>query len=233
MINSIIVDDEPLAREGLQGLLKDNQQINLMGSFNSVSKAKEFLKQNKVDLIFLDIEMPNVSGMEWAYTLDKDILVVFITAYTNYAIDSYEVNAVDYLLKPISLERLNTAIEKAHKYKGILSEGSANTVDKIDRDYMLIRADKRFFKVRFEHILFVEALKDYVIIYTKDNKLIANMNLRTIHSSLSEELFIRVSKSFIVNKDKIDSFDNHTIYIGEHEIPVGEAYKDSFLNTFF
>lgn len=232
-MNCIIVDDEPLAKAEMQSLILEVSKINILGTFSNAPAALEFLKTNVVDLIFLDIEMPLVTGLEFAKMLPKECLVIFTTAYSQYALKSYELDAIDYLLKPIEKPRLEKAIGKAILYHQLLSQGTVkNTVESNTKEFLFIKADRRFYKLNFDEIKFIEGLKDYVVIHTKTQKLITAMNLKTIHQKLPAEIFSRISKSFVVNLNVIDSFDNHNIYIDESEIPLGEVYRSDFFTAY-
>ena len=189
-MNCIILDDEPLARAEMQSLIREVSNLEILGDFSNALTAVDFLKTNQVDLIFLDIQMPLMTGLEFAESLPKQSLIIFTTAYSQYALKSYELDAIDYLLKPIEKQRLEKAIYKA------------------------------------------ELLKDYVVIHTKTQKLITAMNLKTIHQKIPADIFLRVSKSFVINLNFIDSFDKHNIYIDESEIPLGEVYKSDFFEAY-
>lgn len=229
----IIVDDEPLAREGLQALVEEVSGLEVLGKFSNAPSALEFLKANTPDLVFLDIQMPKVTGLEFAAQLPQQTLIIFTTAYSQYALKSYELDAVDYLLKPIEKSRLEKAIQKAVLYKKLLSDETAkNTVEQANQNFLLIKAERKFYKISLQEIRFIEGLKDYVVIYTKTQKLVTAMNLKTIHQKLSPENFLRVSKSYIVNLGSVESFDTHTLYIGEFEIPLGEIYKNEFFEKY-
>lgn len=227
----IIVDDEPLAREEIQSLISEVSDIKILGKFPNAIQAGDFLKNNIVDIVFLDIEMPMVTGLEFASQIPDTTLVIFTTAYPQYAIKSYELDAVDYLLKPIDKTRLEKAISKAISYKKLLTDNK-NTFEGNSADFLFIKSERRYHKINYKDILFVEGLKDYVIIHTKTQKLITAMNLKTIHQKLLNDVFFRVSKSYVVNIEYIESFDNHTLYINESEIPLGEVYKKEFFERY-
>ncbi len=232
-MNCIIIDDEPLAREEMGSLISEISEIEIVGKFQNAMKAADFMAQNPVDLVFLDIEMPQLSGLEFAKQIPENTLVIFTTAYPQYALKSYELDAIDYLLKPIDKNRLEKAIQKATVYKKLLDKDSyKNTVEGNSESFIFIKSDKRYYKIQYQNILFVEGLKDYSIIHTAQRKLIAAMNLKTIHQKLQSPDFIRVSKSLVVNLSQIESFDNHTIYINDAEIPLGEVYKKDFLDKY-
>ncbi|MCA6068166.1 LytTR family DNA-binding domain-containing protein [Chryseobacterium sp. RG1] len=232
-MNCIIVDDEPLARAEMKSLINEVSQLEILGSFSNAPAAIEFLKTSTVDLIFLDIEMPLISGLEFAEMLPENTLVIFTTAYSQYALKSYELDAVDYLLKPIEKQRLEKAIEKAVLYKELLSSKTVkNTIESNTADFLFIKADRKYYKIYFSDIRFIEGLKDYVVIHTQTQKLITAMNLKTIHQKVPQDIFLRVSKSFVVNIDYIESFDNHNVYIGDVEIPLGEVYRSEFFTKY-
>ena len=229
----IIVDDEPLAREGLQALIEEVSELRVLGRFSNAPAALEFLEDNTPDVIFLDIQMPKVTGLEFAAQLPRHSLIIFTTAYSQYALKSYELDAIDYLLKPIEKERLEKAINKAILYRQLLSDDTAKTtVEQANNDYLLIKAGRKFYKVSFQEIRFIEGLKDYVVIYTQSQKLVTAMNLKTIHQKLVGDNFLRVSKSYIVNLHSVESFDTHSLYISEFEIPLGEIYKTEFFEKY-
>lgn len=231
-MNCIIVDDEPLAREELQTLIKELSQVEVIGIFSNALSALDFLKTNEVDLIFLDIEMPKVSGLEFAAQISRQTLIIFTTAYSQYALKSYELDALDYLLKPIDTQRLEKAINKAITYKTLLSESAKSTIEDSNEDFLMIKSERRYYKIYFKNIRFIEGLKDYVVIYTQKEKLITAINLKNIHQKMPASIFLRVSKSYVVNLNYIDSFDNHTIYIEEFEIPIGEVFKNDFFDKY-
>jgi DNA-binding LytR/AlgR family response regulator len=229
----ILVDDEPLARKGLEQMLNSISTIELLESFASAIDANEYLKNNQVDVIFLDIEMAALNGLEFAKNLVNKPLIIFITAYPQFALDSYELDALDYLVKPLRIERLLRAINKADNFLKLLQKSKEEPeVASIEDDYVFIKSDRRFVKIFFKDILFIEGLKDYVIIQTAAKKILTAMNIKTIHAQLPEKNFIRVSKSFIVNTTHILSVDAHSIYINEEEIPIGANFKDDFFEKF-
>jgi len=232
-MNCIIVDDEPLARKAIQKLIDQTDNLESIGSFNGADAATKFLVNNTVDLIFLDIQMPGVNGIEFARTISKETFVIFTTAFNEFATDSYEVDAIDYLIKPVKLDRFQRGVEKAQVYYKLLkADYTSNNIENIANDYIFVRADRKMFKVHFNNILFIEGLKDYVVMHTENQKVITLMNIKTIHDLLPKNMFVRVSKSYIINAKKIDSVDNNTVYIGKNEIPIGNIYRDFFFSEF-
>ncbi|MDR1161742.1 MAG: LytTR family DNA-binding domain-containing protein [Tannerellaceae bacterium] len=227
----IIVDDEPIARRGIEKLTGQIPSLDILGSFENAEAAAGFMQDNEVDLVFLDIQMPGVNGIDFARSIPKTTLVIFTTAYAEFALDSYDVEAIDYLVKPIEAGRLKRAVDKAASYhEMLLSEERRKQAGQADAEYIFIKSDRKFFKANFKDVLFIEGLKDYVIIQTDKQRLITHLNLKTIHDMLPKQVFLRVSRSFIVNKERIDSFDNNDIFLGQYEISIGNFYRDSFFD---
>jgi len=226
----IIVDDEPIARKGIKKLVEQIGGLDLLGSFNSAALADDFLKTNDVDLILLDINMPGMNGLEFAKEIPKHTLLIFTTAYSEYALDSYEVEAIDYLVKPIDSTRFRKAINKAMTYHSLLMDigKDEKSVESIESSYILVKAERRFFKINIPDILFIEGLKDYVIIQKEQQRIVTRMTIRNIQDLLPPAIFLRVNRSFLVNKQHIDSFDSNDVFIKEYEIALGNTYRDSF-----
>lgn len=224
----IIVDDEPIARKGIKKLVDQISQLELLDSFNNAGSAEVFLKDADVDLIFLDINMPRINGIEFARSIPKTTLIIFTTAYSEYALDSYELDAVDYLVKPIDTARFRKAVEKAITYHSLLMEEEVKSVENIAEEYIFVKSHRRFFKINLNEILFIEGLKDYVIIQMEDQRIITRVTVKNIHELLPQNIFLRINRSYIVNKHKIDSFDNNDVFIKKHEIAIGNSYHDSF-----
>lgn len=189
-MNCIIVDDEPLAREAMKLLIEESDNLQLIGSFNSAATASDFMEQQGVDLVFLDIQMPGITGIEFARTISKKTLVIFTTAYTEYALDSYEVDAIDYLIKPVEAERFQKAVDKALSYHSLLLKEEKEAIETIvAAEYFFVKAERRYFKVNFSDILFIEGLKDYVILQLNDQRIITRMSLKAIFDLLPKSIF--------------------------------------------
>lgn len=228
----IIVDDEPIARRGIEKLAGQIGSLELVGSFENAEAAGMFMIANQVDLAFLDIQMSGISGMDLARQMSSATLIIFTTAYAEFAVDSYELDAVDYLLKPIRPGRFEKAVAKALSYHEILvSEKDKNQMEQVESNFIFIKSDRRYFKVDFKNILFIEALKDYVIIQTVKQRLITHLNLKTIHEMLPQTIFLKPNRSYIINKDHIDSFSNNDIFIDKYEIAISNAYRDSLFEV--
>jgi two-component system, LytTR family, response regulator len=233
-MNCIVIDDEPLAREGMVLLINKCPQLTLHGSFRNPLDAAETIKESKIDLIFLDINMPEMSGLEYVKTLVNSPLIIFATAYPQYAIDSYELDAIDYLVKPIRFERFIKAVYKAENYLDLLQSKETNTnkIESFSDDYIYIKADRKYFKILFKDISFIEGLKDYVIIHVPGKKVITAMNVKTIFNQLPHNIFARISKSHIVNLGHIVSFDSNSVSLANGELPIGNFYRDDFFRDY-
>ena len=227
----IIVDDEPIARKGIQKLLSQIAQLELLDSFNSAEAASKFMENTVVDLVFLDINMPGINGIEFARTIPKHTLIIFTTAYSEYALDGFEVDAIDYLVKPIDQTKFRKAVDKAITYHSLLLEEDKNNMEKVEEDYIFVKSERKFFKVNLKDILFIEGLKDYVIIHLEEQKIITRMTIKNMHELLPQNIYLRINRSYIVNKDKIDSFDNNDVFINKHEIAIGNLYRDEFFEN--
>ncbi|WP_321436211.1 LytTR family DNA-binding domain-containing protein [uncultured Bacteroides sp.] len=231
-MNCIVVDDEPLAREGIGLLVKKIKGLNLVASVNSADAAAKFILSEPIDLVFLDIQMPGTNGIDFAKTIPQDTLVIFTTAYSEYALNSYEVDAIDYLLKPITLSRFQKAVDKAFSYHDMLQSKVNSHIESVETDFIFVKSERRIFKIYFKDIRYIEGLKDYVVIYTQDAKIITAINLKNIYEQLPQNIFIRVSKSYIVNLSHIDSLDNNDIQIGTQKIPIGNSFREYLFDKF-
>ena len=225
MIRCVIVDDEPLAREILELYVSHNEELQLVGVCKSAEEVVALLNKETVDVLFLDILMPGMSGMQLLKTLENPPLVVFTTAYSQYAVEGFEVGAVDYLMKPISPKRFDAAVEKI-KDKMLLRKITATSTN--TTSYIFVRADYQDVKIMLNDILYVEGLKDYVKIVTTEKRIITLTNIKGMLEKLPPNDFIRVHKSFIVSRKKIDTIKGNSLMISEKEIPIGLTYKESF-----
>lgn len=228
----IIVDDEPIAREGMELNIAEVPKLKLLESFGTAIKASEYLKSHEVDLIFLDIQMPGITGIEFLRMMPLNALVILTTAYSEYALEAYELEVVDYLLKPIKIERFKSAVERAQKLHQLLSTKEEQVIESVEDEFIYIRANREYVKLMFEDVLFIKGMKDYVMIKTKSSSFMTAMNIKTIHAQLPKKLFSRVSRSYIISANKAEKMDRDYIYIGGHEIPVGSSYKEEYVNRF-
>jgi DNA-binding LytR/AlgR family response regulator len=229
MINCIIIDDEPLARAGMKEYIADIDFLYLAGEFDNALAATSLISSGTVDLIFLDIQMPKITGLDFIKTLKHPPAVIFTTAYPQYALDGFEVNALDYLVKPISFERFLKAALKAKDFCEMCA-GSKMQISSIEiqgtAEYFFIKADNRLVKVSLEDILFVEALQNYVTIYTSEKKYISYLTIKSVEDYLPADRFIKVHKSFIIAAAHVDSIDGNEIRIDQHRIPISRSLKE-------
>lgn len=228
MINCIIIDDEPLARTGLQEYIADIDFFNLLGVFDNPLNATEILGSGQVDLLFLDIQMPRITGIDFFKTLKDPPAVIFTTAYPQYALEGFEVNALDYLVKPISFDRFLKAALKAKEFFGARQADKAAATDST-ANYFFIKADNSLVKIFYADIVFVEALQNYVTIHTTEKKYISYLTFKSVEEYLPTEEFIKVHKSFIIAAAKVDSIDGNGIRMGQHHIPISRTLKDEVL----
>ncbi|MDC0231305.1 LytTR family DNA-binding domain-containing protein [Aureispira] len=228
-MNVIIVDDEPLAQEVLETYISKFPALTLISKCNNAIEALEVLDNNSVDLIFLDIQMPQISGIDFLKTLATPPLVIFTTAFSEYAIDGFELNVVDYLLKPISLERFAKAVNKAIKQ---LQENTENIGNRTETtaDYIFVKADKKLIKLHFNDIFYIEGLKDYVILHTPQKRIVTLQTMKSLEIKLPPDIFMRIHRSYIVNLSKISIVEGNTVHINNKIIPIGKNYKDILLS---
>ncbi|PQL91939.1 LytR/AlgR family response regulator transcription factor [Apibacter adventoris] len=224
----IIVDDEPIARLGLAALVDKISQLQLVGSFEDAESASEFMLDKTVDLAFLDIQMPGINGINFAKKIPRTTLVIFTTAYSEYALDSYDVDAIDYLVKPIEEDRLAKAVQKAVAYHTLLMNEEKGNMGDIKSDHIFVKSERKFFKIYYRDILFIEGLKDYIIIQTENKRIITKMYLKNILELLPHNIFFRINRSYIVNLNRIESFNNNDIFINIYEIGIGNNYREAF-----
>lgn len=227
-MKAIIIDDEPIARRGMRRLIDKHPELTLVAEFDSASKAKDWLDGNDTDLIFLDIEMPGMNGIEFARQLPEKNMVIFTTAYSEYAVDGFELDALDYLVKPIDPARFEKAIQRAVSYKALVDDAEKSEPE-TDLEYIIVKADRKYVRIKLEDILYIEGLKDYMIIHLPDRRIVTRMTIKAMEEQLPKSCFLRVNKSYIVNRDKIDSFNSNDINIGSMEIAIGLSYRDSVL----
>lgn len=226
-INCLIIDDEPLARKGLKEYVNEIDFLQLAGEFENPLNATERLGQGGIQLLFLDIQMPKISGLDFFRSLQSSIPVIFTTAYPQYALDGFELNALDYLVKPVSFERFYKAVLRAKEYYEIREKNSSEIPG--PAEYFFIKADNKLVKIFFRDILFAEALQNYVVIQTVDKKYITYLTFKAIEEYLSAGRFLKTHKSYIIAADKIDSIEGNEILIGTYHIPVSRSLKDEVM----
>lgn len=236
MINAIIVDDEPLALDVLETYIGQLSEINLVARCENALEANEVLKTEQVDLMFLDIQMPQLTGTDFLKTLTHPPLVIFTTAYANYAVEGFELNAIDYLLKPISLERFMKATNKAIAQVDLQNKDRPTEIaaaPEEDADFIFVKSDKRLVKIKFSEIVYVEGLKDYVIIRCANSRVITLQTMKSLASKFPSDIFKRIHRSYIVNINQINAVMGNMIEVIEKgqpkHIPIGKNYREELL----
>ena len=229
-INCIIIDDEPLARKGLKEYINDVDFFNLVGEYDNAVAAAEQISRGEVQLLFLDIQMPKITGLDFFKSLQHAPPVIFTTAYPQFALEGFELNALDYLVKPISFERFLKAALRAKEFYEVRTVNAAEVNQQSARpDYFFIKADNKLVKIFFREILFAEALQNYVVIHTGDKKYITYLTFKSVEEYLPSDRFIKTHKSYIIAAEKIDSIEANDIKIGQHHIPVSRNLKDEVM----
>lgn len=228
MIKAIIIEDEPLAQEVIKTYIDSLPNIELIGQCFNAIEANEFLRNHTPDLMFVDIEMPQLSGIEFIKSLNNPPKVIFTTAYTQYAVDGFELNAVDYLVKPIAFDRFLKAINKVEE-----SLSSENRHVDSDEEFMFVKADKKLVKINYSEILYIEGLKDYVIIKLESGRVITLQTLKSLEDKLPKHSFMRIHRSFICNIQRIKAVLGNIVEIMEDnkikQLPIGKSHKDELL----
>jgi len=221
-IKCVITDDEPVARKGLQGYVEKIDFLELAGVCEGAISLNSLLQSMQIDLVFLDIEMPQLRGTDFLKTLSNPPLVIFTTAYERYAVEGFELDVLDYLLKPISFERFLKAVNKARQYFDSNQHGSGS-------DYLYIKVNHKLEKVMIDEILFAEAMENYVAIYTPHQKMVTLATLKSLIEKLPDQKFIQPHKSYLVATDKINSIEGNIIHIGKYQVPVSKYLKENVM----
>jgi len=226
----LVVDDEPMARDVLRRYIEKVPTLQLKGECSNAIDALVFLQNNHVDLILLDIRMPELLGTEFVQSLQNPPKIIFTTAFKEYALDGFELEAVDYLLKPVRFERFLRAVNRAFPKKdGEQENSSGNSNKKTGTDFIYLRVDRKLVKILLADILYIESARDYVKVFTKDKSYITRQTISSIEAMLSGNEFIRIHKSYIISISKIKSFTNELVEIGNKELPIGKFYRNSFV----
>ncbi|MFT5725644.1 MAG: DNA-binding LytR/AlgR family response regulator [Bacteroidia bacterium] len=224
----LIVDDEPLAIDVIKSHLTKYPELELVGTCSNAIQAAEVLKKTQVDLLFLDIQMPEVTGIEFMRSLENPPLVIFTTAYAEYAVEGFELDAIDYLLKPISNERFDKAIQKSKEY---FSLKNGNEVDntELEDHYIFVKANQKLIKISYDEIKYVEAFADYVKIYIPEKRIVTLQTMKKMEQKLPADKFCRIHRSFIVGLKHIESYNTSEVGVNGMRLPIGKNFKDGFM----
>ncbi|MDR2920615.1 MAG: LytTR family DNA-binding domain-containing protein [Tannerella sp.] len=217
-IKCIITDDEPMARKGLRGYIEKIDFLTLIGECEDAIELNTMLKTAQVDLIFLDIEMPDMTGLELLSNLTNPPKVIIVSAYEQYALKGYEFDVVDYLLKPVSFDRFLKSVNRVHDL--------LQTEQKEGNDYIFVKSDKQLKKILFKDILFIESMENYVVIQTVSSKEIVYTTLKQLYESLPQDIFQQIHRSYIVNIDQVNAIDGNQLDVHSYKIPVARNFRD-------
>lgn len=232
MYNCVIIDDEPIAIRVIKNHLKAFSDFKIVAECGNALEAMPILSKEKVDLLFCDIQMPQITGVDFVRTLAHPPKVIFTTAYRDYAIEAFELNVVDYLLKPISFERFTKAVHNFMELQSLqnISKGFDEIEINSKRDFIFLKADKKHYKVDLCNILYFESLGDYVIAFTKDKKIVTKEKISVLAENLPQNHFLQIHRSFIVSIPKIESVGPGFVEINKKKLPVGRSYKSELSN---
>jgi DNA-binding LytR/AlgR family response regulator len=224
-LSCIIVDDEPVARKILHEFVDQVPFMDLEGKFENAIKAEAFLKNNTVDIIFLDIEMPKVSGLQFLQKMHIESIVILTTAFPQYALEGYELDIIDYLLKPFAFNRFLKAVQKAKDFYQMKNMATGT----VQPSYIFVKSDKRIEKIELQDILYAESIGNYVAIYTEDKKFIAYLTMKSLESQLPLNEFIKIHQSYLVNRSKIDAIDGNEIKLGNRSLPMSRNCRETVM----
>ena len=225
VINCLVVDDEPIAREGIMEYIRQIDYLNPVAQCKSAAEAAGLLQKNKIDLIFIDIQMPKLSGIEFVKALADPPLIIFTTAYSEYALEGFELDVVDYLLKPISFPRFLKSVEKAQSYLH-----ARNKEIGITQDFFFIKCNGKIEKITMADVIYIEAMANYVIIHTQQKKYITYLTFSGIEEQLPSHLFVRIHKSYLVAISAIQTIDGSEVVIGSIRLPMSKNYRNNIMN---
>ncbi len=223
-LNCLIIDDEPMARKGLEEYVREIEFLHRVASCENALKASSYIMDQQVDLIYLDIHMPKVSGIDFLKTLKNPPLTILTTAYTDYALEGYTLDVIDYLVKPITFERFLKASQKALEFFNLKNRAANPPTNQ--PDYFFVRCDSKFEKVFFRDVIYVEALQNYTVIHIPDRKLITYITLTSLENQLPKDQFLKVHKSFLISVPHIKAIEGHEIIVDNARIPISRNLRD-------
>lgn len=226
-MNCIIVDDNKMARTALKKLIEQVDSLELKEECASPVDAYNYLLKENVDLVFLDVEMPGMTGIELVKNIEKRPIIILITSKTDYAVEAFELNVADYIIKPVTLSRFMVAVSKAKELFEI--KGQKIELNEKDKEYMFVRSNSVLTKIKIKDITYIQALGDYVNIYTIDSRYTVHITLKGMEEKLPEDKFYRLHRSYLIALDHIDKVEEGTAFIGKHPVPIGEQYKKELL----
>lgn len=233
-ISCLVVDDEELARTLLHNFIGRLPHLEIVGSCKNPLEAMQVLREKAVDLMFLDIQMPELTGIEFLKTLSGKPLVIFTTAYPEYALEGYQLDVIDYLLKPFSFERFVQAVNKAAEWIRLKSgQLTPNPAPGEKKDYLLIKSEHKIHKLFLKDIRYIQSMREYVAYYTEDGRILSLYSLKKLEEELPPELFIRIHKSYIVAIDRVTTLEGNMVHIGNEKLPIGANYREEVMRRIF
>ncbi len=225
-MNCLVIDDEPLAREGLATYIKDIDFLNLIGTCESPIEAIPLMEKEKIDLLFLDIQMPKINGLDFLKSLQQAPLVIITTAFPSFALEGFQLNVLDYLVKPITFQRFFKASNKAkNQFKLLHPDLKASS-----KDHFFIKCDHKFEKIKLDELLFIESMQNYITLHTQKGKFTTLLSLKSVLEELPAQRFIQVHKSYVVAVDKIESLEGNQLRIDQHHIPVSRSSREKVMS---
>ncbi len=227
-LNCIAIDDEPLALDIVEDYINKIDFLILKKRCYRASEAIDIIEKGNIDLIFLDIQMPGITGVQFAKSIKNIPPVIFTTAYSNYAVEGFELDAIDYLVKPFTFDRFLKAVSKAYSLQKL--KANKKNISSYDKEYIFVKSEYKNIKINFKDILYIEGLSDYIKIHlTNGEKILSLQSLKAFYVKLPSNDFLRIHRSFIISLDKIKSIQKNRVFIGNKELSVGESYKEEFL----
>lgn len=232
MIKCVIIDDEPLAREGIASYVREMDFLHLVATCVNPLEMVKLSGEHHIDLIFLDIQMPKMNGIDFLKIVQKPPMVIITTAFPSYALEGFQLNVLDYLLKPITFDRFFKAVNKAKDYHQLVTKAADAGTGTLNEttDYFFIKCGNKYEKIHFDDILFVEGMQNYVTIYTRKGKYVTLLYLKNLEQNLDNRSFIRIHKSYIVSINKIEGIEANEIFIQSHRIPISRNYREQVIN---
>ena len=229
MLTVIAIDDEPLALQQIADYIQKTPDLMLVGQFENPLEAAQYISKNHVDIVFTDIQMPGLNGIEFTRSMVNGPVVIFTTAFAKYAIDGFKLDIADYLLKPFTYEEFLTSVHKAERMIRSITKPADEVIS--NNEFLFLKSDYKIKRINFQNILYIEGLKEYVKVYTmhSDKPVLSLSSLKILETKLPADKFMRVHRSFIVNLEKIDTIDRSRIVFGKKYIPIGDQYKEKFL----
>jgi DNA-binding LytR/AlgR family response regulator len=225
-LNCLIIDDEPVARNGMEEYVNEVDFLNLIGKCENPLKAASYLKDQQIDLLLLDIHMPKLSGIEFLKTIKDPPMAIFTTAYSEYALEGYSLDIIDYLMKPVSFDRFLRAVQKASDFYALKHKAKA-----VDQEYFFIKCDSKYERINFSELLFIESLQNYVVVHTAERKYITYLTLSAVEEQLPQQQFMKIHKSYLIALNKVKAIEgNEVVLQNNHHIPISRALKDEVMN---